>query len=163
MFGERRTFRERRSGEDRRKVSMPVEVERRSGKDRRSGYDRRSESSLKKKPWAAIVASFFVPGAGQLYNRELLRGIVLIYIAVICLIWFSYNQGQYYQAFREMLKIEGERELAILYAKTQVKWRFVPLGIYGIIVILSAIDAYLFARYIARKAIVLFGKKEGEK
>lgn len=53
------------------------------------------EKDIKKKPWLSVFLSYLVPGIGQFYNKQTLKAIAFIIIAV----GFNYIAGIYYLFF----------------------------------------------------------------
>ncbi|MBU0476952.1 hypothetical protein KKC91_00055 [bacterium] len=134
---------EKRAGEDRREKDDTGY----KGPERRTWKDRRMHGGKKKSPVSALIVSLVVPGAGQFYNRELIRGILLAFLAVTMVLWFGYLQIQYNQSYEEIVKMEGAK-IAMYYARSQVAWRLIPLICYLVTAIFSAYDAFVFARYV---------------
>lgn len=112
--------------------------------------ERLEKGSKKKHPLVAAVASIILPGAGQAYNREMIRSMILIIIAIGLISWFVKMQIDYNKSYETMLKIEGVKDIAIEYARAQAPYRFVPLALYLGLIVFSAYDAYIFAAYIVR-------------
>lgn len=134
---------EKRAGEDRRKKE-DADYE---GVERRSWKDRRMHGGKKKSSASALIVSLIIPGAGQFYNRELVRGVLFALLAISMVAWFGYLQLQYNQSYAEIVKMEGAK-IAMYYARSQVAWRLIPLILYLATAMFSAYDAFMFARYV---------------
>ena len=135
---------EKRDREDRRKKDGEASYK---GPEKRSRKDRRMHGGKKKSPASALIVSLIVPGTGQFYNRELIRGILLVLFAVTMVLWFVYLQIQYNQCYEEIVEMEGAK-IAMYYARSQIAWRLIPLICYLATVTFSAYDAFMFARYV---------------
>ena len=135
---------EKRDREDRRKKEDAASYE---GTEKRSGKDRRMHGGKKKNPVSALIVSLIIPGAGQFYNRELIRGVLLGLLALTMVLWFAHLQIQYNQSYEEIVKMEGAK-IAMYYARSQIAWRLIPLICYLATVTFSAYDAFMFARYV---------------
>ncbi|MFH1287290.1 MAG: DUF5683 domain-containing protein [bacterium] len=112
---------------------------------------RRLESGKKKKsPVIAAVASFFFPGAGQAYNREVIRSLVMILMAISLLTWFVFLQQDYSDALRQANDLNLVGQIAQEYAKAQGVSRLLPLALYLGLLAFSIYDAYVFSAYIVK-------------
>ena len=120
--------------------------------ERREGSDRRTKRGARKKPFFAFLISLVIPGSGQIYNRELLKGFIVFSLAILSFVFFIRLQILYHDAYNQIIASENVKMLAKLYAQEQVKiWlRLIPLIFYSGIAIFSATDAYFFARYLVR-------------
>jgi TM2 domain-containing membrane protein YozV len=111
----------------------------------------RLESGKKKKsPVIAAVASLFFPGAGQAYNREVIRSLIMILMAIGLLTWFVFLQQDYSQALRQANDLNLVGPIAQEYAKAQGISRFLPLALYLGLLVFSIYDAYVFSAYIVK-------------
>ncbi|MBI5207794.1 MAG: hypothetical protein HY934_08380 [Candidatus Firestonebacteria bacterium] len=122
--------------------------------------ERLEKGSRKKHPAVAAMASVILPGAGQAYNREMVRALILIVLAISLIAWFIKMQIHYSKSYETMMKIEGVRDIAVEYARAQAPYRFIPLALYLGLIVFSAYDAYIFAAYILRT--VMYKPKEDE-
>ena len=139
-------------------------LERRKGRDGRRGIDtgykgperrrgeRRTEKGAQKKPILAFLISLIIPGAGQIYNRELLKGFILFFLAVLSLSYFIHQQILFHNTYSQIMLLENVKELSNLYAQSQIRlWsRLIPLVLYLAMAVFSATDSYFFARYLVR-------------
>ncbi len=112
--------------------------------------ERLEKGSKKKNPAVAALASIVLPGAGQAYNREIVRALILIFLALGLISWFVKMQIDYNDHYEKMMKVEGVREIAREYAQAQAPYRLIPLALYVGLIVFSAYDAYVFAAYILR-------------
>ncbi len=142
---------DKRAGEDRRKEEDAGY----EGTERRSWKDRRMHGGKKKSSASALIVSLIIPGAGQFYNRELIRGVLFALLAVTMILWFGHLQIQYNQSYEEIVKMEGAK-IAAYYAHSQVAWRLIPLILYLVTAMFSAYDAFMFARYVKNIMVGLF-------
>ncbi|MEW6087414.1 MAG: DUF5683 domain-containing protein [bacterium] len=111
----------------------------------------RLESGKKKKsPVIAAAASLFFPGAGQAYNREVIRSLIMILLAISLLTWFVFLQQDYNQALEQARDLNLTGEIAMEYAKAQGVSRFLPLALYLGLLVFSVYDAYIFSAYILK-------------
>lgn len=120
---------------------------------------------MRKKPGTPALYSFLIPGVGQIYNREVAKGVVMILISVALVIsfflvhsWYlQKTQLVYSEATKIMDQLNIEEQIAELYKSTQIKIRlshyntilFIPIFLYFSLATFSCIDAYFFAIYIA--------------
>ena len=104
----------------------------------------------KKSPVIAALASLFFPGAGQAYNREVIRSLVMILMAISLLTWFIFLQQDYKDALRQANDLNLVGPIAYEYAKTQGVSRLLPLALYLGLLAFSVYDAYIFSAYIVR-------------
>jgi TM2 domain-containing membrane protein YozV len=65
-----------------------------------------------KKPWLAAILSLFIPGVGQIYNGQIIKGIVILIIGIILVligitsvILAFYPIGAAYEAYADAKKI----------------------------------------------------------
>lgn len=111
----------------------------------------RLESGKKKKsPVIAAAASLFFPGAGQAYNREVIRSLVMTLMAIGLLTWFVFLQMDYTKALEQANDLNLVGDIAREYAKAQGVSRFVPLALYLGLLVFSVYDAYIFSAYIIK-------------
>lgn len=104
----------------------------------------------KKSPIIAAVASLFFPGAGQAYNREVVRSLIMILMAISLLTWFIFLQQDYNDALRQANDLNLVGQIAKEYAKAQGVSRLIPLALYLGLLVFSIYDAYVFAAYIVK-------------
>lgn len=124
--------------------------------------ERLEKGSKKKHPAIAALASIILPGAGQAYNREMTRSLVLVVIAISMIAWFVKMQISYNRAYESMMKLEGVREIAMVYARAQVPYTLIPVALYLGLVVFSAYDAYIFAAYILKTVMIKPKEDEDE-
>lgn len=111
----------------------------------------RLESGKKKKsPVIAALASLFFPGAGQAYNREVVRSLIMILMAISLLTWFIFLQMDYTKALEQANDLNLVGDIAREYAKAQGVSRLLPLALYLGLLVFSVYDAYIFSAYIIR-------------
>lgn len=104
----------------------------------------------KKSPVIAALASLFFPGSGQAYNREVIRSLIMILMAISLLTWFVFLQMDYTKALEQANDLNLVGEIAREYAKAQGISRFLPLALYLGLLAFSVYDAYIFAAYIIK-------------
>lgn len=104
----------------------------------------------KKSPIIAAVASLFFPGAGQAYNREVVRSLIMILMAIGLLTWFIFLQQDYNDALRQANDLGLVEQIAKKYAEVQARDRRLPLALYLGLLVFSIYDAYVFAAYIVK-------------
>jgi len=103
---------------------------------------------IPKKARTAFIVSLFMPGAGHIYNREVVRGVVLWSIAMGFFIWGLVWWRQYDAVYRMMVEQTGLPDIARAQALATVPLWWLPLLFYVIAVAFSAFDAYLVARQV---------------
>jgi len=113
-------------------------------------FKRITSSFLKvpKKARTALVASAILPGAGQIYNREVFKGIMLWAMALGFAIW-GYSSWLIYTAeYSRMYEHTALADIARVHARAAVPYPALPWVCYGLVVVYSAYDAYLVARQV---------------
>ncbi|MDD5774083.1 MAG: DUF5683 domain-containing protein [bacterium] len=111
---------------------------------------RLERGKIKKSPVIAALASLFFPGAGQAYNREVIRSLIMILMAIGLLTWFIFLQQDYNDALRQANDLNLVGPIAYEYAKTQGVSRYLPLALYLGLLAFSIYDAYIFSAYIIK-------------
>jgi len=122
--------------------------------------ERMLKGSKKKNPLSAALASVILPGAGQAYNREIMRAIILILLSLVIIGWGIFLQYSYEKNLERALQLDLAEDIARMYAEAQGTSRYIPLVLYVALVVFSAYDAYAFAAYIARNLAVEVEKEE---
>ena len=113
-------------------------------------FGRITASFLKvpKKARTALLASVVLPGAGQIYNREVFKGIMLWAMALGFAVW-GYSSWLVYTAeFTRMHEQTALADIARMHARAAVPYPWLPWLCYGLVVVYSAYDAYLVARQV---------------
>ena len=100
---------------------------------------------IPKKARTAFIVSLLIPGAGHVYNREVVKGVLLWAMAMGFLIWAYLSWGQYCFAYEQMLEQTGLEDIARAQAQASVPHLWVPFVFYLLVLIFSAYDAYLVA------------------
>jgi len=104
--------------------------------------------NLPKKAKTALIISLIMPGSGHVYNREVVKGVLLWSMAMGFLIWgftsFNLYNGIYARSFQQT----GLADIAQAQAKAAVPWIWVPVVFYFIVVVFSSYDAYLVTKQI---------------
>ncbi len=127
-------------------------------------YKRFERHKRRKKPGAPALYSFLIPGVGQIYNREVKKGVVMIFLAILLVVSFVLLNSWYINKTRKisteaieiMNQLNIERQIAELYKTTQLKIKlshcymvlFIPIFFYFSLATFSCIDAYFFSIYI---------------
>ncbi len=122
--------------------------------------ERMLKGSKKKSPIAAAVASAILPGAGQAYNREVMRAIILIILSLSLVGWGLSLQYTYLENLKRIIDLGIGKDIARLYAEAQSTSRLIPVILYVALVVFSVYDAYAFAAYIVRNIAVEVEKEE---
>ena len=113
-------------------------------------FRRITSSFLKvpKKARTACMVSIVMPGAGHVYNREVVKGVMLWAMAMGFLIWGYVSWSQYCATFSQMLEQTGMQDIAYAQARASVPHLWVPFVFYAMVVVFAAYDAYLVARQV---------------
>ena len=96
-----------------------------------------------KKPFKAAALSFFIPGAGQLYNEAYLKSGIVIALegSLIGLAMYHNSKAEYYYDKYKLTASEDQYNLYLdYYYKRQSDFWWV-----GVVVFLSTIDAFVDA------------------
>lgn len=101
-----------------------------------------------KSPRSAALASLVVPGAGQIYNRELLKGCLLFLMAAGFVLWTLCNLHTRDMVELRVIERGGTAEGADARGRETVPWPLAPLAFYGLVALYSAWDGYHVARRI---------------
>lgn len=104
--------------------------------------------AIPKKAATALAASIVLPGAGQIYNREVLKGILLWAIAMGFLIWGFTSWQQFGLVYAETLEQTGLADIATAQAHAAVPHRWLGPFFYLLVVVYSALDAWVVARQV---------------
>ncbi len=113
-------------------------------------FKRITASFLKvpKKARTALLVSIVLPGAGHIYNREVVKGVFLWAMAMGFLIWGYSSWMQYNFVYTQMLEHSAMKDIALVQAHATVPYPWVPFVFYLIVVTFSAYDSYLVARQV---------------
>ena len=101
-----------------------------------------------KKARTACLVSIIMPGAGHVYNREVVKGVMLWAMAMGFLIWGYVSWSQYCVTYNQMLEQTAMHDIALAQARHSVPHLWVPFVFYLMVVVFSAYDAYLVARQV---------------
>ena len=103
---------------------------------------------IPKKARTALLASLVIPGSGQIYNREVLKGILLWLMAVGFSIWTFSCCSQYRTIYAAFVEQTGLADIARAQAQAMASDYRIPVFFYLLVVVYSAYDAYLVARQV---------------
>lgn len=103
---------------------------------------------VKKSPRAAIAASLVVPGAGQFYNREVLKGCLLFLVAAGFALWTLSNLHTRDLVELRALERSGSAAHAARAAREAVPWPLAPLAGTALAALYSAWDGHRVAQRI---------------
>ena len=101
--------------------------------------------NIPKKARTALLISIIMPGAGHIYNRDVVKGVLLWSMAMGFLIWGWVSRSLYTSVYQATLDHTGLSDIAHAQAHAAVPWMWVPILFYGIVVAFSSYDAYLIA------------------
>ena len=99
--------------------------------------------NLPKKARTSLIISLIMPGAGHIYNREVVKGVLLWSMAMGFLICGWTSRTIYNQVYLATLEHTGLSDIAHAQAAAAVPWLWVPVIFYVIVLIFSSYDAYL--------------------
>jgi TM2 domain-containing membrane protein YozV len=106
--------------------------------------------SLPKKARTSLIISLIMPGAGHVYNREVVKGVLLWSMAMGFIIWGWTSRTLYNEVYRATLEHTGMADIATAQASAAVPWLWVPVIFYIIVLVFSSYDAYLVTGQIIR-------------
>ena len=99
--------------------------------------------NLPKKARTSLIISLIMPGAGHVYNREVVKGVLLWSMAMGFLIWGWTSRTLYNRVYLATLEHTGFADIAEAQAVATVPWLWVPVIFYVIVLVFSSYDAYL--------------------